>query len=220
MALVLRTSGDPDALAASVRSAVTSLDREVPLANVQTMEASMGSWAAERRLVMLLVSAFALLALALGAVGIYGVMAHLVTQREREIGVRIALGAMPREILRLVARQGMAMIGAGLALGTVGSLVATRLIAGLLYDVRPTDPATMVATALTLALVGAMAMLVPAVRATRADPPTRSGASDDRLAAGPRLRRPRAPPDARLHARRDRHARPSASGRRPPSSRW
>ena len=170
MSLVLRTAGDPKMLAAPLRAAVASLDPDLPVANVQTMEESMGGWAAERRLVMLLVTGFALLALTLGAVGVYGVMAHLVTQREREIGVRIALGAVPRDIVRLVTRQGAAMVGAGLVLGTLLSFAATRLLAGLLYHVRPTDPPTFAGTTLALALVAVAAMVVPALRATRVDP--------------------------------------------------
>ena len=130
----------------------------------------MGSWAAERRLLMLLVTSFAALALGLGAVGIYGVMAHLVAQREREIGVRVALGAVPREIVRLVTVQGMAMVGLGIGAGAVISLAATRLLRSLLFEVRPSDPATLLATALALACVAAVAMLVPALRATRVDP--------------------------------------------------
>ena len=130
----------------------------------------MGSWAAERRLLMLLVSRFAALALMLGAIGIYGVMTHLVAQREREIGVRVALGAVPREIVRLVTVQGMTMVGVGIAVGAGASLAATRVLRSLLFEVRPSDPATLLATALVLAGVAATAMLVPALRATRVDP--------------------------------------------------
>jgi putative ABC transport system permease protein len=103
-------------------------------------------------------------------VGIYGVMTHLVAQREREIGVRVALGAVPREIVRLVTVQGMTMVGVGIAIGAGASLAATRVLRSLLFGVRPSDPATLAATALVLTGVAAAAMLVPAVRATQVDP--------------------------------------------------
>jgi ABC-type antimicrobial peptide transport system permease subunit len=121
---------------------------------------------------MLLVTAFALLALALGAVGVYGVMAHLVARRHREIGIRIALGALPREILGMVLSQGLSLAALGIAAGIVGALAATRLLAGLLFGVAPGDPATFAATAATLAVVAAAASLLPALRATRTDPIT------------------------------------------------
>ena len=168
--VVMRTTGDPVAMVRSLRAAVAALDPDVPLTGVQTMEDAMGSWAAERRLLMLLVTSFAALALTLGAIGIYGVMTHLVAQREREIGVRVALGAVPREIVRLVTVQGMTMVGVGIAVGAGASLAATRVLRSLLFEVRPSDPATLLATALMLAGVAATAMLVPALRATRVDP--------------------------------------------------
>jgi predicted permease len=168
--LAVRTSGDPAALAPALRAAVSGLDPDLPLAEVQTMEQSLGSWAAERRLTMLIVSGFAAAALLLGAIGIYGVMAHLVVHRTREIGIRIALGAVPREILRLVLSQGAWLAGLGIAAGVLGAFAVTRLIGGLLFHVRPTDPATFVATAVLLAAVAAIASVVPALRATRVDP--------------------------------------------------
>ena len=170
MYLVLRAAGDPDALAGALRAAVAALDPDIPLSGVQTMEAAMGSWAAGRRLVMLLVSGFALLALTLGAVGIYGVMSHLVAQREREIGVRIALGAVPGQILRMVLAQSAWVVGAGIVVGIAGALAATRLLAGLLFQVRPRDPLTFLGTACALVVVAAVATLVPALRAVRTDP--------------------------------------------------
>ena len=170
MHVVLRAAGDPAALATALGAAVAGLDPDVPLSGVQTMETAMGSWAAERRLIMLLVSGFAVVALVLGSVGIYGVMAHLVTQREREIGVRMALGALPGQILRLVVSQSAWLVGAGIAAGTVGALAATRVLGSLLFQVRPTDPLTFLATALVLIAAAAGATLVPALRAIRTDP--------------------------------------------------
>jgi putative ABC transport system permease protein len=134
------------------------------------MDQALGVWAAERRLTMLVVAGFALLALALGAVGVYGVMAHLVTQRTREIGIRIALGAVPREILGLVLSQGVRLALLGVAAGLLVALGVSRLLTRLLFDIEPTDTPTFVATALGLALVAVAASLIPAVRAVRTDP--------------------------------------------------
>ena len=168
--LVLRSEGDPALLTGALRAAVAELDPDLPVVEVQTMEEALGAWAAERRLTMLIVGAFAMLALALGAVGVYGVMAHLVVQRTREIGIRMALGALPREILGLVLSQGAWLAGLGIAAGVVVALAATRLLAGLLFGVEPTDPATFVATAAALAIVAGIASVLPAVRAVRTDP--------------------------------------------------
>jgi predicted permease len=168
--LVLRSERDPAGLTAAVRAAVAGLDPDVPLAEVQTMEEALGAWAAERRLTMLVVAGFALVAIALGAVGIYGVMAQMVAQRTREIGIRIAVGAVPREILALVFRQSAWLAGLGIVAGLLGGLAATRLLAGLLFGIAPTDALTFAGTAALLALVATLASLLPALRATRIDP--------------------------------------------------
>jgi putative ABC transport system permease protein len=170
--LAIRSEGDPSRLATALRAAVAELDPGVPLFEVQTMEEALGAWAAERRLTMLLVGVFALLALTLGAVGVYGVMSHLVAQRTREIGIRIALGALPREILGLVLSQGAWLAGLGIGAGVIGAVGATRLLASLLFGVGPTDPATFLTTAAALAIVAAIASLLPALRAVRTDPIT------------------------------------------------
>jgi putative ABC transport system permease protein len=170
MRVVLRTEGNPAALAAPLRAALAELDPDIPLTQVQTMEDALGAWAAERRLTMLVVAGFALLALTLGAVGVYGVMAHLVSQRTREIGIRIALGAVPREILGLVLSQGVRLALLGIGIGLLGAVATTRLLTRLLFEVPPTDTATFVGTAGVLALVAIVASLVPAVRAVRTDP--------------------------------------------------
>jgi predicted permease len=170
--IVLGSEGEPAGLTAALRAAVAELDPDIPLADVQTMEEALGAWSSERRLTMLLVGSFAALALILGAVGVYGVMAHLVVRRHREIGIRIALGALPREILGLVLSQGLRLAGLGIAAGLLGALVSTRLLAGLLFGVEATDPATFVATAATLGAVAMVASLLPALRATRTDPIT------------------------------------------------
>jgi putative ABC transport system permease protein len=168
--LVVRTAGDPEALTPALRAAVAALDPDAPLSQVQTMEQALGGWAAERRMTMLVVSGFALVALLLGAVGIYGVMAHLVLQRTREIGIRMALGAVPREILGLVLRQGAWLAGLGIVAGVLGALAVTRSLAGLLFRTAPTDPIIFAGTALLLAGVAAAASVIPALRATRVDP--------------------------------------------------
>jgi ABC-type antimicrobial peptide transport system permease subunit len=155
-----------------LRAAVAELEPDLPVSEIQTMEEALGAWAAERRLTMMLVGGFALLALTLGAVGVYGVMAHLVMQRTREIGIRIALGALPREILGLVLSQGAWLAGLGIVGGLFVALAATRLLAGLLFGVGPTDPATFVATTAALGIVAVVASLLPALRATRTDPIT------------------------------------------------
>jgi ABC-type antimicrobial peptide transport system permease subunit len=111
-----------------------------------------------------------MLALVLGAVGVYGVMAHLVAQRTREIGIRIALGALPREILSLVLSQGVRLVVTGIAVGLLGALAASRVLTRMLFQTAPTDTATFVATAAALALVAVAASVIPAVRAVRTDP--------------------------------------------------
>ena len=170
MRVVLRAQGDPGALAAPLRAALAELDADIPLTEVQSMEEALGTWAAERRLTMLIVAGFAVLALTLGAVGVYGVVAHLVAQRTREIGIRIALGAVPREILALVLSQGVRLALTGIAVGLLGALATSRLLGRLLFQVEPTDTLTFAATAAGLGLVAVAASLLPAVRAVRTDP--------------------------------------------------
>jgi ABC-type antimicrobial peptide transport system permease subunit len=170
MYVAIRTAGDPEALTSQLRATVAALDADTPVAEIQTMEAAMGAWAAERRLIMLLVTGFAGIALLLGAVGIYGVMAHLVSQREREIGIRMAVGALPDQILRLVVAQSAGVVGGGILVGALIALGAAHLLVGLLFEVRPTDPLTFAGTALVLVAVAAGATLVPALRAVRTDP--------------------------------------------------
>jgi predicted permease len=170
MYVAMRAAGDPEALSAQLRATVAALDADTPVAETQTMEAALGAWAAERRLIILLVTGFAAIALVLSAVGIYGVMAHLVSQREREIGIRMALGAVPEQILRLVLSQSALVVGGGILAGTLGALAVTRLLAGLLFHIQPTDPLTFAGTALALAAVAVGATLLPALRAVRTDP--------------------------------------------------
>ncbi|HVG29697.1 MAG TPA: ABC transporter permease [Pyrinomonadaceae bacterium] len=170
MTLVVRTGGDAAGLAAAARGAIQSLDKTLPVYNVRTMTDVFAASIARRRSSMLLISAFALVALLLALVGIYGVTAYHVTQRTHEIGVRMALGAQRRDVLGLILGQSLRLTLGGLAVGLVLALALTRLMSGLLYDVKPNDPVTFAAGALLLAAVATLACYVPARRATKVDP--------------------------------------------------
>ncbi|MDP1568656.1 MAG: ABC transporter permease [Vicinamibacterales bacterium] len=167
---VVRTGMEPLTLTSSVSAAVRSLDPEVPLADVRTMEAVVDATLARPRVVAVLLSAFAALALLLAGVGIYGVMAYSVAQRTQELGVRMALGATPASVFRLVLGQSLRLVLAGVALGLVAAAGLTRLLEALLYDTAPLDPWTFGATALLLVLVSMLASYVPARRGTRIAP--------------------------------------------------
>src|SRR5262249_10417581 len=147
-----------------------AIDKEQAVGNVRTMASYMDQSVATRRFTLLLLGLFALLALLLGAVGIYGVMAYTVTQRTHEIGVRLALGAQTGDVLKLVVRQGLALVFAGIALGLMGAFALTRLIASLLFKVSVTDPITFLSLPLLLAAVSLLACYMPARRATKVDP--------------------------------------------------
>ena len=168
--LAVRTAGDPRLLAAAVRREIREVDRSVPLVDLQTMEDVLDSEVFQRRVQMLLVLIFAVVAVLLAALGIYGVLAYLVAQRSQEIGVRMALGARPRDILVAVAGQGLALSATGIALGVGGTLSLSRVISTLLFGITARDPATILAAAPTLLAVSAAACYVPARRAMRIDP--------------------------------------------------
>jgi putative ABC transport system permease protein len=170
MTLVVKTGADPLGLVGPIRQAVASLDRDLPLANVATMEQVVSAALASPRFVMLLIGALAVLAMALAAVGIYGVIAYTVTRRAHEIGIRMALGAQRRNVLRLVLGEGVGLLALATALGLAGALALTRLLQSLLYKVSPTDPGTFAAVVLFLGSVAVAACLVPARRAMRIDP--------------------------------------------------
>jgi len=168
--VVVRTAGDPAVLKQFVVRTIRATDARVPLGRVRTMEEILSASLAFHRFLMLLLVAFAGLAVALAAVGIYGVMSYLVTQSTREIGVRIALGAQPRRVFGVVTRHGMLLAGLGAIVGVAGSLALTRLLRSQLYGVTPTDALTLGEVTGLLLLVALAACVIPARRATRVDP--------------------------------------------------
>jgi putative ABC transport system permease protein len=170
MYLIVRTPVDPAAMTSTIRQEVQSLDKELPVFNIKSMSQRIIESTASRRLVMFLLGVFAVVALALASVGIYGVMAYSVTQRTHEIGIRMALGARRGDILKLVVKQGMLLVLLGVGLGLLVSFAVTRFMAGLLFGVGATDPMTLVGVALLLALIALLACLIPARRAIKVDP--------------------------------------------------
>ncbi|HEX2488805.1 MAG TPA: FtsX-like permease family protein, partial [Blastocatellia bacterium] len=167
---VARVAGDPMAIVGAVRNEVRALDSEIPIGSVKTLDQYLTESVAQPRFNTLLLALFAGVAMILTAVGLYGVIAYSVSARTREIGVRVALGARRHDVLRLVISQGMKLTLIGVAIGLVAALALTRLMAGLLYGVTPTDPATFALIALLLAGVALLACYVPARRATKVDP--------------------------------------------------
>ena len=161
---------DVDALLGHVRTAVRAVDPSIPIYAAQPMQAVVGETVAPQRTNTLLISAFGALALCLAAVGIYGVLAYSVTQRTREIGVRMALGAHRPDVLALVLRQGLALSALGIGLGLAGAAATTRYLQAMLFEVTPLDPTTFVAVALLFAAVALLASYIPARRATKVDP--------------------------------------------------
>ncbi len=170
MNIVVRTSSDAARFAPQLRAAVAGLDRDLPLSQVRNMEQVLANSIAPQRFSVWVLGVFAGLALALAAVGVYGVMSFSVTRRTREIGIRAALGAGRADVLKMVVGQAMALAGAGLALGLAGAFALTRLMRSMLYEVAPTDPLVFAGVAVTLAAVAALASYIPARRAARVDP--------------------------------------------------
>jgi len=170
LTLVLRAAGDPASLGAAVRTAVRTVDPRLPVAELRTMDQVVSASLGRPRFVFTLAGAFAVVALLLGVLGVYGVLASGVARRTREIGVRLALGARGRDIALLFAHQGGRLVVTGILAGLAGAVVLGRFLRGLLFGVAPFDPVTLVAAPLTLALAAAVAVWVPARRATRLDP--------------------------------------------------
>jgi len=168
--LVLRTSGDAASLTPAVRDIVHSLDPSLALLNVTTLDRVREDSMARARFLTTMLLGFAVIGLVLSIVGVYGVLAQVSRNRTREMGIRIALGAQAGRVRWLVVRQGLRLTIAGLALGAVGAVLSTRLMAKLLFQVTPTDPATLIGVSLLLAATSILAAWIPALNASRADP--------------------------------------------------
>ncbi|MGC1416486.1 MAG: ABC transporter permease [Candidatus Acidiferrum sp.] len=170
MTLAIRTSGRSSGIVGEAKKAVWSVDNQIPLSHIESMSDLIGVSLAQQRFNMLLLGLFSALALVLAAVGIYGLMAYAVSQRTHEIGVRVAVGAQQRDVLGLIVGDGVKLALLGIAIGVAAALVLTRLMASLLFEVTPTDPATFAAVSILLASVALVACYIPARRASRVDP--------------------------------------------------
>lgn len=170
MNIVVRGASDPASLATAVRQSIRAIDPDEATSTFRTMEDVVSSSAASDRFNTLLLGAFAAIALLLTAAGIFGVLSYLVTQRTREIGLRMALGAHPRDVLRVIVGHGLRLVLLGMAIGVAGALVVTRWMSSVLFDVKPTDSLTFAAVALVLGAVAFLAAYIPARRAMRVDP--------------------------------------------------
>jgi ABC-type antimicrobial peptide transport system permease subunit len=170
MSLVVRTNATPSSLTSAVTTAVHQVDSELPLLQILTMQDVVGASLSQQRFNMLLLAVFAGLAMLLAAIGIYSVLSYSVKRRVREIGIRMALGAQVRDVLRLIVIEGMRPTLIGVAIGLAGALALGRVLANLIYGVKPTDPITFGAVSVLLAGVGLFASIIPAYRATRVEP--------------------------------------------------
>ena len=170
MTIVARTKSEPEAIAGSLRAALTSFDKNLPMYALKPMTEYIHDSVSRRRFNMVLLSAFSSIALVLAAIGIYGVISYGVAQRTREMGIRMALGAQSRDVLKLVVRQAMILTLGGVVIGLLASFALTRLMKNLLFSVSVTDPLTFAVIALLLILIALFACLIPARRATKVDP--------------------------------------------------
>jgi ABC-type antimicrobial peptide transport system permease subunit len=172
LAIFLRGALDTAAIPGQVREQVQSVDPTIPVFGAQTLNDTVSASLAERRFAMETMALFALTALLLAALGIYGVLSYIVSERTHEIGIRLALGADRRSLLRTVLREGLGLAMSGAVLGLTGAVVVSHLMRGLLYGVSPTDPLTFVSVAALLIAVALFACYIPARRAIRVDPMT------------------------------------------------
>jgi predicted permease len=170
LTFTIRTEQEPLALAGAVEKEIRNLDKDLPLANIRTMEQIVSESLAQRRLTMLLLGIFAVTAVVLAAIGIYGVLSYSVTRQTHELGIRMALGAQQHDVLAMIMRQGMKQALLGVVLGLFGAVWLTNILKSLLFDVRTTDPFTFVLVALLLVIVALLACYIPARRATRVNP--------------------------------------------------
>jgi predicted permease len=170
MVFTLRTNAAPATLSTAVRDAIWAVDKDQPVGAVRTMDEQLSRSLTRRRFSVSLLTGFGVVAVSLAAIGLYGVLAFIVAQRRREIGVRMALGAQPRDVIADVMGQGLRLAGLGVAIGLALALAGTRLLSALLYGTSPTDAVTFAAVATLLVAIAAAASLVPALRASRVDP--------------------------------------------------
>jgi putative ABC transport system permease protein len=170
MVVTVRTEGDPVQLAPAVRQILREIDPALPAFAITPLAEVVSDSVAQRRFSMLLLAVFAVVALFLAAVGLYGVVAYAVSQRTQEIGVRIAIGAQRGDVLGLIVGGGMKLAAIGVAIGLAGALALSGMVRAMLFELTPMDPASYAGTALVLLIVAALACYVPARRATRVDP--------------------------------------------------
>ena len=170
MSIAARTQGDPASTAQALKQEIWKVDAQLPVTRLETMGEVAASSFAARRFNMSLLSLFAVLALVLAAIGIYGVMSNAVTQRTQEIGIRLALGARTIDVVGLIVRNGLTLVVIGVVIGLAGAFALTRLMTTLLFGVTPTDGLTIFVVSAVLIAVALVACLIPARRATRVDP--------------------------------------------------
>ena len=178
LTFVVHTEGDPASVVAAARNEVAAVDKDLPIFDVKTLDQYVSESLAQPHFSSLLLGVFAGLALALAAVGLYGVIAYSVVQRKHEFGVRMALGAERQDVLRMVVGHGMVLTLAGAGIGLLGALALTRFLGSLLFGIRPSDPTTFAAVLLVITVVALLASYIPARRATKVDPLVGCGTSE------------------------------------------